>query len=155
MSNTNQIALALRQWLEAYSQHSMHEWRRYIKATGLSMPQFGVLIRLFHGGGCAVSDIGKHMATSNAAASQLIDGLVEKGLLERTENPDDRRAKQITLSEKGRTLIETGIREQYRWADDLAASLSSEEQETVSEALPVLLSAFRKLATSKGWDTHK
>jgi DNA-binding MarR family transcriptional regulator len=155
MTDANEITLALREWVEASTQQSMQERMRYVKATGLSMPQFGVLMHLFHGGGCAVSDIGKHMSTSNAAASQLIDGLVEKGLIERAENPADRRAKQITLSKTGRTLLESGIRQRYHWVDDLAASLSSEEQETVSEALPVLISAFRRLATSKGWDTRK
>ncbi|MEW6093612.1 MAG: MarR family transcriptional regulator [Chloroflexota bacterium] len=155
MTNASQITLSLREWLEASTQHFMHERMRYVKTTGLSMPQFGVLMHLFHGGGCAVSDIGKHMATSNAAASQLIDGLVEKGLIERTENPEDRRAKQITLSEKGHTLIEAGMRQRYHWVGDLVANLSSEELEAVSKALPVLIEAFKKLAKSKEWDKYK
>ncbi len=148
MSDTNDAIQIIVQWMEVSTTRSIRDWMRYVKTTGLSMPQFGIMMHLFYRDNCGVSDIGGHMKISSAAASQLIDKLVKDGLLERTENPNDRRAKQITLSEKGRNLIETGIHERYRWVGDLASSLKSEEQEAVLETLPVLIRAFQKLETT-------
>ena len=145
MIDSEQISASIRQWLEIVTSRSMRDGMRYMKATGLSWPQFGVMMRLYRGGSCAVSDIGKHMDTSNAAASQLIDGLVEKGLLERVENPDDRRSKQISISQKGRTFIQNGDAERYRWVDEMVAGLTAEEQATIIPAIDLLTKAARKV----------
>jgi DNA-binding MarR family transcriptional regulator len=150
MTDSQQISLSIRQFLETVTSRSMHDWMIYVKGTGLSMPQFGVLMRLYHGGSCAVSEIGRHMDITNAAASQLIDGLVAKGLLVRVENPVDRRAKQISISQNGRELIETGMNERFRWVEELVAELDSEEQKLVINALPALLTASLKLSISSG-----
>ena len=146
MTNSEQISESIRQWLETVTSRSMRDFMHFVKATGLSMPQFGVLMRLYHGGSCAVSDIGKHMQTTSAAASQLINGLVEKGLLERIENPDDRRAKQISISQKGRAFIQNGYTERDRWVDEMVAGLTAEEQATIIPAIDLLTKAARKVA---------
>ncbi len=148
MTDSEQIARSIRQWLEAVTSRSMQDSMRYMKTAGLSWPQFGVMMRLFRGGSCGVSDIGKHMEVTSAAASQLIDGLVEKGLLERVENPDDRRLKQISISQKGRAFIQNGAAQRYGWVEELVASLTSEQREAVAQALPALLEASRKLETT-------
>ena len=49
--------------------------------------------------------IAEHLGVSNAAASQMVDRLVGMGLLERSEDPDDRRAKALALTEKGKALV--------------------------------------------------
>ncbi len=58
-------------------------------------------MRLKHGGKSGVSEIGGQMGVTNAAASQAVDRLVHLGLIERTEDPDDRRAKRLTLTQAG------------------------------------------------------
>jgi DNA-binding MarR family transcriptional regulator len=86
-----------------------------------------------------------------AAASQLVDKLVHAGYLERTEDPSDRRAKLLTLSAKGEELIGQGTEERYHWMDDLAATLSVEDQKKVSEALILLTDAAKEMES----DSHK
>ena len=153
MSASAEITNIIRQWMDVVATRALHDHARYVKASGLSMPQFFVLMQLHHHGKCGVTDIGDRMETTSAAASQLIDRLVQSGLLARAEDPDDRRAKQIALTEKGRTLIEKGIAERYRWVEDLAASLTAEEQAAVLKALPPLIEALKKLETSEKWIT--
>ena len=98
-----------------------------------------------------MSEVSERFDISAAAASQLVDKLVQAGYLERAEDPSDRRAKLLTLSTKGGELIGQGIEERYRWMDDLAATLSVEDQEKVSEALILLTNAAKKMET----DSHK
>jgi len=124
--------------MEAFSHRSMHEWARFVKASGFSMPQFFLLMHVHHSQHCGISDLSEHLEITPAAASQLADKLVQAGLLVRAEDPHDRRARQLALTEAGRELIERGIRERHRWVDEIANRLSEEEQAEVSAALTML-----------------
>ena len=145
MKDSKEIRTIVRQWAEAFMMRSMRDMGRYVKTTGLSMPQFSLLMRLYHRGGCEVHDIGRHFDVSSPAASQLVDKLVHAGLVARTENPDDRRARQVELSPKGRALIDTGVEERYLWLDDMVAALSVKERAALLASLPHLVAAEKTL----------
>lgn len=138
----------MREWAEIFMHRSMREWRAFVKSTGLSMPQFSLLMRIYYGGGCGVSEISTYLDVTNAAASQLVDRLVQQGLIDRVEDPNDRRAKQITLATKGKTLILKGIEARHYWLEDLSNELSSDEQTKIAFALTHLTDAMRKLDAS-------
>jgi len=122
----------------------MHGWSHFAKSTGLSMPQFSILIQLHHKGTCGMSEIGERFDITNAAASQLVDKLVHSGYLERAEDPSDRRAKVLSLTAQGQSLVEQGIQERYRWMDDLVKNLTAEEKVKVSDGLTILTEAVQK-----------
>lgn len=145
MTNKIQFSQTLRAWMDAFMHRSMRGWSHFAKSTGLSMPQFSILMQLHHKGPCGMSAIGERFDISAAAASQLVEKLVQAGYLERAEDPTDRRAKLLTLSAKGSELIKQGIEERYRWMDDLAATLSAEDQKKVSEALILLTNAAKEM----------
>lgn len=125
--------------------HSMRERAHFAKTTGLSMPQFGILMQLHYRRDCGVSDLSERFDITNAAASQLVDKLVQSGLIQREEDPSDRRAKLLNLTEKGRELIQQGMEERYRWVDQLAAKLTPEERSRVAEALEIMTQTAREL----------
>lgn len=149
MSEKSQFVKDLIHWMELSTTRSIRHWGHYVRETGLSMPQFGLMMHLYHHKSCGMTEIGQHSGASNAATSQLVDRLVDKQLVERTENPDDRRSKQITLTPRGRKLVETSIGERCRWVEELAAHLSLAEQEQVSSALPALLRGLEEIDTSR------
>ena len=145
MTNPLQFSQTLRAWMDAFMHRSMRGWNHFAKSTGLSMPQFSILMQLHYKGPCGMSEISERFDITAAAASQLVEKLVQAGYLDRTEDPTDRRAKQLTLSVKGSEFIKQGIEERYRWMDDLAATLSAEDQKKVSEALVLLTNAAKKM----------
>ena len=145
MTKSPPVTQALRAWMEISMHRSMHERTRFAKSTGLSMPQLGILMQLHHKGRCGVSEIGERFDITNAAASQLVEKLVQAGYLERTEDTNDRRVKQLNLTAKGEKLIENGAQERYRWLDELTSQLSAEEQTKVAEALEILTKAAQNL----------
>lgn len=145
MADPSQFSQSLRSWMDTFVHRSMRDSARFVKASGFTIPQFFLLMHLRHHANCGISDLSEHMEISNAAASQLVDKLVHAGLLERTEDPDDRRAKQVSLSSKGKELIEQGIQERYRWVDELESSFTEDEKEKVVEALSLLVRAAGKL----------
>lgn len=145
MISSSELTETIRQLMDVITTRSMRERSHFVKASGLSLPQFGILIHLYYSTNCGISHLGEYMDISAPAASQIVDRLVQHGLVERTEDPNDRRAKQLTLTPKGRELIETGIVERTRWVDELAASLSPETYEAVASTLAMLTQAVRKL----------
>ena len=131
--------------MDVSTHYSMRGWAHHAKATGLSMPQFSILMQLFYRGNCGISEISERFEISSAAASQHVDNLVQAGLIERAEDPRDRRAKQIQLSSKGKALVESGMGERYRWMDRLAETLEEKDRQKIADALVILTEAARKL----------
>jgi len=138
MSKSPPVVQSLRAWIEISTRRSMREWMRFAKSTGLSMPQFSILMQLHHKGVCGVSEISEKFDVTAAAASQLVEKLAQSGYLDRAEDPRDRRAKQLRLTQNGEQLILDGIRERYLWVEELAAALSAEERKKVIAALDIL-----------------
>lgn len=145
MSSPKAFNAALQQWAEVFMARSMREWMHYIKASELSMPQFSMLMRLNYKGSCGISELSDHLDVTAAAASQQVEALVQKGLLERVENPTDRRAKQVSLSAKGRALIAKGVEVRNQWTTHLAHHLTAEKQALIVNALHHLTEAAQAL----------
>jgi DNA-binding MarR family transcriptional regulator len=118
---------------------------RYIKSLGFSMPQFFMLMQVYHKKQCGISDLSERLEITAAAVSQAVEKLVQGGFIDRTEDPSDRRAKQVTLSIKGSELIEKSIAERFRWVDQMAATLNAQEREKVVEALQILTEKTKEL----------
>jgi DNA-binding MarR family transcriptional regulator len=134
----------VREWSEVFMHRSMRDFKRFMDATDLSFSQISILMRLAHGGSAGVSEIGGQLGVTNAAASQAVDRLVGLGLIERTEDPQDRRAKRLALTQKGRALVEKGVRARSQWIEDLAQALPPEQQSVIVSALTLLTEASRK-----------
>lgn len=136
---------SIRAWMDIFMHRSMRGWGRFAKSTGLSMPQFSVMMQLYYRGACGMSRISEGYDITPAAASQLVDKLVHSGWIQRVEDPADRRAKLLSLTDKGRDLVQQGIEERYRWVDELAGKLTAEERVQVSEALDIMTNAAKDM----------
>jgi DNA-binding MarR family transcriptional regulator len=111
------------------------------------MPQFSLLMQLHHRGNCGMSQVSERFEITPAAASQLVDKLVQSGLVHREEDPHDRRAKSLNLTPKGKELILKGIEDRYHWLEPLAERLTSEQRLKVNEAIAIMTEAARELET--------
>ncbi len=140
MLDDNQLTQTIQDWSEVFMRHSFHEFKEFMDMNGLSPSQVITLFRLYHGSSCGVSEIGAQLGVTNAASSQLIDRLVVLGLIERTEDPADRRAKHLTITSKGIRVLEQGIAARRQWMEELTTRLTPEQRATVVAALSVLTS---------------
>src|SRR5512142_2971430 len=138
MRKTIPFVQAMHAWVDISAHYSMRGWAHHARATGLSMPQFSILMQLYQRGYCGISDISDRFEISSAAASQHLENLVQAGLIGRTEDPHDRRAKQIQLADKGRALIHNGFGARYQWVDQLAREIDPKDQRKIAEALTIL-----------------
>lgn len=145
MLENDQFLNLLREWAEVSMRHSMHAFIRHNRESGFSLSQINTLFRLYHHGQCGVNDLADHLGVTKAAVSQLLDHLVDAGLLLRSEDPHDRRSKQIVLTEKGSQTVKMTMRARHAWVDDLALTLSAGEKEYILPALSSLVEKSRQL----------
>jgi DNA-binding MarR family transcriptional regulator len=145
MSQSKELTGVIREWSGVFMHRSGRDFKRFMNETELSFSQISVLMRLKHGGKIGVSEIGDQLSVTNAAASQAVDRLVNLGLIERSEDPDDRRAKRLVLTQKGNTLIDKAIEARSQWIEGLTESLTPEQQSMIISALTLITEAARKI----------
>ncbi|MBN1440849.1 MAG: winged helix DNA-binding protein [Anaerolineales bacterium] len=128
----------LHEWTGVSMRNSMRTMLRFSREKGVSMQQIGALFRIRRGE-CSVRDISSELSVTAAAASQLLEGLVQQDLIRRAEDPNDRRVKQIALTDKGRRILAEGIQARQDWLRRLVQRLSPQEQVQAAAALKLLL----------------
>ncbi len=129
---------SLQDWGRIFMRRSMRRMMRQAKTNGLSLSQLSALLHIYRGES-GVSEIGKYLGVSNAAASQMLERLVQMGLVTRTEDPRDRRAKRIALTEEGCRIVEESLSARQSWLNELAESLPEAEKAKITEALQILI----------------
>jgi DNA-binding MarR family transcriptional regulator len=144
MISSPQLIQTMRQFMDMAMHYSMRASGHFTKAHGLSMPQFSILMQLYYRGVCGMSEVSERFEITPAGASQLVDKLVQSGFIRREEDPQDRRAKSLKLTDEGKELIQEGIEERYRWVEPLAGKMTAEERAKVNEALAILTNAAQK-----------
>src|SRR3990170_8428143 len=105
------------------------------------------ILHIYHAGECQISEIGALSDSSPAAASQLVERLVQQGLVQRTEDPLNRRMKRLRLTDSSLRLINQGVASN-RFLVDLMATLPAKQRETVQTAFGYLAQASRHIQAS-------
>lgn len=103
------------------------------------------MFRLYHKESCGVSDIANHLGFSDAAASQMIERLVQRGFMERKEDPVDRRVKKLTLTEEGKAMVQKAMSSKAQWAENITRELSPDQLKTIGEALEIMIQAAHRM----------
>jgi DNA-binding MarR family transcriptional regulator len=114
--------------------------------SGLTLPQIVVLHILRHEGSQSVGFLGTALRLSPSATSHLVDRLYEQKLVQRTEDPVDRRQKVVAITPKGQKLTD-------RLADMRAAELATAigdhlDPELQTELLRILETVMNALRRS-------
>jgi DNA-binding MarR family transcriptional regulator len=145
MSETKPFPDVILKWTEVFAQRNIREFKQFMDEEGLSPSQAHALFRLYYGGTCGVSQAAAHLGITDAAASQMVERLVQRGLMERTEHPDDRRVKHLALTAAGRAMVEKTIALRRLWLERLTNELTPQEQEMIAAALTTLIEAANRL----------
>ena len=139
MARQDPFRSTFQEWIGLFMHRSMQGTIQYARENGLSMSMIGTLFHLNLRGHAGVSDLGQHLGVSSAAASQMLDRLVEEGLIERTEDPEDRRMKKISLTEKGCQIFRESLSARLRWLDELENGLTDQEKQAITSSLQLMI----------------
>lgn len=150
------VALANRAWEALMTAHTTllrqfaaeEIWRE----NGLTMREYDVLYTLAklaaregdHPRGARIGELQHGVLLSQPALSRMVDRLAERGLVERVEDRDDRRAVRVRLSPAGRELQQTVGRAHARSvALAVSATLNESDQRELSRIASGLASPQR------------
>lgn len=96
------MADRLRQVMRLLGRHAPEDWT----ALELTMAQMKVLFVLHHGGPAKVSDLAEALAVTAPSMTGTLERLVRQGLVERRDDPTDRRLVINALTPAGQALVE-------------------------------------------------
>jgi DNA-binding MarR family transcriptional regulator len=107
----------------------------------ISVEQFHIL-RHIRRGLTSVSELAEVKQISRSAISQAVDLLVERGLISRLQNEQDRRNIPLELTEAGNKLLDTIWEKNRAWMGEKLANLTPKELATLANAMETLANTF-------------
>lgn len=84
-----------------------------------------------------------------ATMSRTVDSLVERGFIDRFEDPEDRRMKRITLTDAGAQVPAELNRSRLLGIQDLVETITDQEAESLGGALRKLVAAHPEIAAHR------
>jgi MarR family 2-MHQ and catechol resistance regulon transcriptional repressor len=126
--------------MKAHRSLQRHAFRS-IEALDMCFSDFTVLELLLHKGPQPVNAIGRRIDLTSGSITTAIDRLEARGLVERGFDPDDRRARIVSLTKQGTSRIREVFAQHERAMDRAASGLSKTERDALSKLL-------KKLGTS-------
>jgi DNA-binding MarR family transcriptional regulator len=110
---------------------------------GVTVAQCHVLLEVEASGEAAIGSLAACLELDASTLSRTVDGLVRAGLIERREDPENRRRQLVRLTPAGREKADFINDSCDRFYRDLLRRLPGEQAEAVRVALPLLVQAFR------------
>jgi DNA-binding MarR family transcriptional regulator len=95
---------------------------------GVTLKEFVILMTLDESTRVTQQSLAKTLMLDANSAVLLLGGLEEKGLIERTRDPEDRRRHIVEITPKGRKALEKAERQLETVADDVLANLDQSER---------------------------
>src|SRR6201998_4130279 len=133
------MSLDLKRQLVAQLVESSRLLRNYIdhraKSRGTTRAQWIGLFRLRQQEGLSQVDLADVLELQPISLVRLLDRLVEHGLLERRDDPKDRRASRLFLTESGKQLVDDLDSLRDAIATDVLRGVSEDSIETSLAAL--------------------
>ena len=99
-----------------------------------------------------LSQLVKELGVSKQAAGQLVDTLVLRGYLERTEDAEDRRKLNIVLTRRGKAAAETQGKAREKIDAELIAHVGQENVLSTRKTLAALIDMGREAADEQADD---
>ena len=147
----DELAALLMRWMAMSMQAGKGKGLRAMLALqtehGLSSAMVVVMHIVAFDGAQTMTALSERTGLSTSAMSHLLQRLVQRGVMVRSEDPGDRRIKHMALTDKGRGMLSAIVRERF---DDLRSSVSSISLPTKLALRGVMSTVVDELGASAG-----
>jgi len=110
----------------------------------MSTPQLKALLLISEDERLRMRELARRLGGSFSNATVLVDRLVERGLVERLADPQDRRVVLVRVSGKGRQIIEGLVTSWRTLSPSLLDRLSDDDLRALQQGLEALIRASRQ-----------
>jgi len=104
----------------------------------LTQTQFAALAKLLEVGPCSQNHLGRLIYLDASTIKGVVDRLQLRGLVDTCDDPNDRRRRAVTLTDKGRRTTEAAIDIAAKITRKTLAPLTNEEQRVALKLLKKL-----------------
>jgi DNA-binding MarR family transcriptional regulator len=128
----------------------------YQERYGLDIPEWRVLATLgFRNDACSAQYVSHCTRTHKSTISRAVTALMDRRLVERVENEDDRREFRLRLTRKGKALYEALIPRLLRREQEILSCLSAKERKDFASLLGKIEQSLDLVQTSKEADAKE
>ncbi|MBR1123921.1 MarR family transcriptional regulator [Bradyrhizobium lablabi] len=128
----------------------------YQERYGLDIPEWRVLATLgFRKDACSAQYIAHCTRTHKSTISRAVTSLMQRKLIERAENADDRREFRLQMTPKGKTLYEELIPQLLRREQEILSCLSPQERKDFAALLGKIEKSLDLVQTSREADAKE
>jgi DNA-binding MarR family transcriptional regulator len=117
----------------------------------VTLSQFRMLVVLAAHGPRRTTDLAAELEVSPSTVTRTCDRLVRRALVRRFRREEDRRASWVTLTETGKALIGSVMRQRRAEVDRLARAANLRSPATVASALGAFVAAAGELPEAEWW----
>lgn len=139
MAQVSDLADHTGYWLRMVSNAVSHAFARKVAGEGVTVAEWVFMRALYNQPGIAPSALAETMGMTRGAISKLADRLIDKGLVRRTDNKDDRRAHTLYLTPRGKALVPRLAALADQNDSEFFGVLTLEERRTLETALATLV----------------
>ena len=111
--------------------HAASKFGERVKPFGITPSHVGVMRFLVQSAGLNQRELCSRLSLHPSRLVVLVDELEGKGLIERRDDPSDRRSYALHLTDKGRKLMHDLIEVAQAHAEDLCRGLTPEERSSL------------------------
>lgn len=122
---------------------------KVLKPNGLTLEQLHILKNMCVDSGMSQRQIGEIANKKAANITRMLDRLESKDLVERRENPADRRAASVFLTHKGEALVNEVIGTFDSFSSRFLKGISLEEQEIIRNAFKTMARNLKEMSQNK------
>jgi DNA-binding MarR family transcriptional regulator len=124
--------------------------REYQQRYGLDIPEWRVLATLgFRNDACSAQYIAHCTRTHKSTISRAVTALMDRQLVERVENEDDRREYRLRMTRKGKALYGELIPRLLRREQEIMSCLSAQERKEFALMLGKIENSLGLVQTTK------
>lgn len=135
---TSQLKKALLDWSFTFMHFSLNDLSRFAHLNGFSLAQISILMHLHYQGACEITQFSEMLTISRAASSQMIERLVQQGVVHRFESSQDRRVRLVDLTETGKKVVTESMYASAGWINELVSLIPDQEHTRYVNMLRIL-----------------
>ncbi len=111
---------------------------------GLTLSEFKALRAFKTDNLTTVGELARRMELSNSRLTRILDGLEEKGIIERFLNKDDRRVMNVIVTVRGKEITEKLFNHSLKTHQEIIELLSPESRDSVIFAMEKLRNSMNE-----------
>jgi DNA-binding MarR family transcriptional regulator len=136
----------LHYWVKLAFVTMRREMEASVRKSGMTITQWRALGVILHKPGATHSDLMRQLEIEAPSVTSLVNGMERNGWVKRTRSTADARVKRLSLTSRGRRMIQVAGEAMGPIEARMAATLSAGEQATLKRLLRTMIEGMREHA---------